>query len=269
MDRLQQTMALLATTFGLFLLLLPQVQCQTAGTYVIIGVLGLSCVPIMCECMYVCVCDGAVLLLLSFFARIVLADLQYWKIVHCRQSSGESFWSAEGRRWILGLSYIPHISPPCLHLAILDAGACNGVDCQQGQCVVLSNNSYPTNILSPYKCQCNPGWTTMESLVTGLPLLLTLPCTVPNCKLFFLPELEVLQAITMHDRKIRFCWFFCNLLDCLSNNNLRYKAKLFDVYKRMGLWGKKTFKYTTTLVFWLWTMFFVFPASSCLVLDDF
>jgi hypothetical protein len=98
MDRLQQTMALLATTFGLFLLLLPQVQCQTAGTYVIIGVLGLSCVPIMCECMYVCVCDGAVLLLLSFFARIVLADLQYWKIVHCRQSSGESFWSAEGRR---------------------------------------------------------------------------------------------------------------------------------------------------------------------------
>jgi len=67
-------MALLATTFGLFLLLLPQVQCQTAGTYVIIGVLGLSCVPIMCECMYVCVCDGAVLLLLSFFARIVLAD---------------------------------------------------------------------------------------------------------------------------------------------------------------------------------------------------
>ncbi|CAM6028201.1 unnamed protein product [Sphagnum balticum] len=92
MDRLQQTMALLATTFGLFLLLLPQVQCQTAG-------------------------------------------------------------------------------------------ACNGVDCQQGQCVVLSNNSYPTNILSPYECQCNPGWTTMESLVTGLPLLLTLPCTVPNCTL--------------------------------------------------------------------------------------
>jgi len=74
MDRLQQTMALLITTFGLFLLLLPQVQCQTAGTYVIIGVLGLSSVPIMCECMYVCVCDGAVLLLLSFFARIVLAD---------------------------------------------------------------------------------------------------------------------------------------------------------------------------------------------------
>jgi hypothetical protein len=75
MDRLQQTMALLATTFGLFLLLLPQVQCQTAGTYVMIGVLGLSCVPFMCKCMYVCVCDGAVLLLLSFFARIVLADL--------------------------------------------------------------------------------------------------------------------------------------------------------------------------------------------------
>jgi hypothetical protein len=188
--------------------------------------------------------------------------------VHCQQWSGESFWSAEGRRWISGLSYIPHISPPCLHLAILDAGACNGVDCQQGQCVVLSNNSYPTNILSPYECQCNPGWTTMESLVTGLPLLLTLPCTVPNCKFFFLPGLEVLQAITMHDRKIRFCWFFCNLLACLSNNNLRYKAKLFDLYKRMGLWGKETFKYTTTLVFWLWMAFFVFPVSSCLVLDD-
>jgi len=47
MDRLQQTMALLATTFGLFLLLLPQVWCQAAGTYVSIGVLGLSFVPIM------------------------------------------------------------------------------------------------------------------------------------------------------------------------------------------------------------------------------
>jgi hypothetical protein len=30
----------------------------------------------------------------------------------------------------------------------------------------------------------------------------------PIVKLFFLPELEVLQAITMHDRKIRFCWCF-------------------------------------------------------------
>ncbi len=68
--------------------------------------------------------------------------------------------------------------------------------------------------------------------------------------------------------RLGFADVFCNLLACLSNNNLRYKAKLFDLYKRMGLWGKKTFKYTTTLVFWLRMAFFVFPVSSCLVLDD-
>jgi hypothetical protein len=50
-------------------------------------------------------------------------------------------------------------------------------------------------------------------------------------------------------KRLGFADVFCNLLACLSNNNLRYKAKLFDLYKRMGLWGKKTFKYTTTLVF--------------------
>lgn len=50
-------------------------------------------------------------------------------------------------------------------------------------------------------------------------------------------------------KRLGFADVFCNLLACLSNNNLRYKAKLFDLYKSMGLWGKKTFKYTTTLVF--------------------
>jgi hypothetical protein len=149
-----------------------------------------------------------------------------------------------------GCLYIPQISPPCLHLAILDAGACNGVDCQQGQCVVLSNNSYPTNILSPYECQCNPGWTTMESLVTGLPLLLTLPCTVPNCKLFFSLNWKFCRPSPHMTERLGFADVFCNLLACLSNNNLRYKSKLFDLYKRMRLWGKKTFKYTTTLVFY-------------------
>lgn len=60
---------------------------------------------------------------------------------------------------------------------------CSGIDCQQGTCVPLSNTSYPTNILSPYLCACKPGWQTVEGLLTTLPPVLTLPCTVPNCTL--------------------------------------------------------------------------------------
>lgn len=62
-------------------------------------------------------------------------------------------------------------------------GVCSGIDCQQGTCVPLSNNSYPSNILSPYQCTCNPGWRTLEALLENLPHLLTLPCTIPNCTL--------------------------------------------------------------------------------------
>ncbi|KAG0578381.1 hypothetical protein M758_4G016800 [Ceratodon purpureus] len=63
------------------------------------------------------------------------------------------------------------------------SGACSGIDCQHGTCVPLSNNSYPSNILSPYQCTCNPGWQTLEGLLADLPHVLTLPCTIPNCTL--------------------------------------------------------------------------------------
>ncbi len=56
---------------------------------------------------------------------------------------------------------------------------CKDADCQKGTCVANSNN-FLNDLLFPYHCDCDPGWTTFQSF---LPFLTTstLPCNIPNC----------------------------------------------------------------------------------------
>lgn len=58
--------------------------------------------------------------------------------------------------------------------------SCTNVDCQQGTCVPIDN--VIVSILFPYKCQCNPGWATLQKVVPVLAVP-SLPCNVPNCSL--------------------------------------------------------------------------------------
>ncbi|CAM6032722.1 unnamed protein product [Sphagnum compactum] len=60
---------------------------------------------------------------------------------------------------------------------------CKDADCQKGTCVANSNN-FLNDLLFPYHCDCDPGWTTFQSF---LPFLTTstLPCNIPNCTLNF------------------------------------------------------------------------------------
>lgn len=58
--------------------------------------------------------------------------------------------------------------------------SCANVDCQQGSCV--PNDNFIVGVLFPYKCQCNPGWATLQKVVPILDVP-SLPCNVPNCTL--------------------------------------------------------------------------------------
>ncbi|KAG0619277.1 hypothetical protein M758_4G128300 [Ceratodon purpureus] len=58
--------------------------------------------------------------------------------------------------------------------------SCANVDCQQGTCV--PNDNLIVSILFPYKCECSPGWATLQKIVPLLSIP-SLPCNVPNCSL--------------------------------------------------------------------------------------
>ncbi|CAM6036839.1 unnamed protein product [Sphagnum compactum] len=58
---------------------------------------------------------------------------------------------------------------------------CKDVDCQKGTCVPNSNNIID-DLLFPYHCDCDPGWTTFQTFVPFLTTS-TLPCNIPNCTL--------------------------------------------------------------------------------------
>lgn len=58
--------------------------------------------------------------------------------------------------------------------------SCANADCQQGTCV--PNDNVLVSLLFPYKCQCNPGWATVQKVVPLLQVP-SLPCNVPNCSL--------------------------------------------------------------------------------------
>ncbi len=56
---------------------------------------------------------------------------------------------------------------------------CKDVDCQKGTCVPNSNNII-NDLLFPYHCDCDPGWTTFQTFIPFLTTS-TLPCNIPNC----------------------------------------------------------------------------------------
>jgi hypothetical protein len=58
---------------------------------------------------------------------------------------------------------------------------CKDVDCQKGTCVPNSNNIID-DLLFPYHCDCDPGWTTFQTFIPFLTTS-TLPCNIPNCTL--------------------------------------------------------------------------------------
>ncbi|KAH9557713.1 hypothetical protein CY35_07G099000 [Sphagnum magellanicum] len=72
---------------------------------------------------------------------------------------------------------------PSLAAAGDNGTVCKDADCQKGTCVANSNN-FLNDLLFPYHCDCDPGWTTFQSF---LPFLTTstLPCNIPNCTLNF------------------------------------------------------------------------------------
>jgi hypothetical protein len=240
MDRLQQTMALLATTFGLFLLLLPQVQCQTAGTYVIIGVLGLSCVPIMCECMYVCAYEGAVLLLLSFFCKDCscrLCSIGKLCIVgnEVERTFGLQKEGGESQGFLIYLTLAHHV---CILQFWMQVLAMEWIVSKDSVLYCPITPTLPIFCLHTSASAILDGQLWSHWLQDSHFCLLC-HAQFPIVSSFFSLNWKFCRPSPCMTERLGFADVFCNLLACLSNKNLRYKAKLFEIYKRMGLWGRK------------------------------